>query len=474
MIPDRILVPLIVASALFMETLDATVLSTALPAIAADFGESPINLKLALTSYLLSLAVFIPASGWLADRFGARLVFRVALIIFTLASIACGLSESIGELVAARVVQGIGGAMMVPVGRLVILRTVKKSELVSAFAWFAVPALVGPVMGPPLGGFITTYFEWRWIFWINVPVGIAGIVLATIFFPAIKRGLRERFDAIGFLLVAVGLASLVTALTSIGLGVLPTGLVWPLLVVGIASLAGFVWHSRRVDNPILDLNLLKLPTYRASIAGSLLFRIGVGATPFLLPLMLQLGFGKTPFESGAITFVIALGALTMKFLAVPILRRFGFKPVLVTTALLAGVFTALPGAFTLLTPLALMLGVLLISGFFRSLQFTSLNSIAYDEVPPESMSRASAMSSVVQQLALTIGISVAAIALSLTSGGEEITRGDFVIPFIVIGIFAGLSAIVYWQLPTGAGEEISGHRRRVVTDAQIVELQDRD
>ena len=455
-----------------METLDATVLATALPAIAADFGESPINLKLALTSYLLSLAVFIPASGWVADRFGVRNVFRAALIVFTLASIACGLSGSMGELVAARVAQGIGGAMMVPVGRLVILRSVKKSELVGAFAWFTVPALIGPVMGPPLGGFITTFFDWRWIFWINVPVGVAGVVLSTIFFPAIHSAVRERFDGLGFLLAAGGLASFVTGSTSIGLGVLPTALVVTLLVVGVSMLAGYVWHSRRIANPIVDLRLLKLPTFRASIAGGLLFRIGVGATPFLLPLMLQLGFGKTPFESGAITFVIAIGAIAMKFLAAPILRRFGFKPVLVLTALVGGLFTALPAAFTPLTPLAIILGVLVISGFFRSLQFTSLNSIAYDEVPPERISRASAMSSVAQQLALSIGISIAAIALSVTSGGETIARADFVVPFIIIGIISGLAALAYWRLPVGAGAEISGHRRKVLTETQVVEVPD--
>lgn len=474
MIPNRILLPLIVASALFMETLDATVLSTALPAIAADFGESPINLKLALTSYLLSLAVFIPASGWVADRFGVRFVFRAALIIFTLASIACGLSNSIGELVAARVVQGIGGAMMVPVGRLVILRSVKKSELVSAFAWFTIPALIGPVMGPPLGGFITTYFDWRWIFWINVPVGIIGVVLATIFFPDIRGETRERFDGLGFFLVGVGLATFVTGSTTIGLGVLPTPVVVTLLVVGGSLLGAYVWHSLRVTSPIIDLRLLRLHTFRASIVGGFLFRLGVGALPFLLPLMLQLAFGMTPFESGAVTFVMAIGAIAMKFLAVPILRRFGFKAVLIASAVITGLFTAAPALFTLSTPIAVMLGVLMVGGFVRSLQFTSLNSIAYDEVPSDRVSRASAMTSVGQQLSMSIGISVAAISLSLTSGGgEDIVRGDFVIPFIIIGLIGAMAALAYWRLPADAGEEISGHRRQVMTETDVVEVPDR-
>jgi len=471
MIPDRILLPLIVASALFMETLDATVLSTALPAIAADFGESPITLKLALTSYLLSLAVFIPASGWIADRFGVRLVFRLALGIFTLSSIACGLSDSIGQLVAARVCQGIGGAMMVPVGRMVILRSVKKSELVSAFAWLTVPALIGPVLGPPLGGFITTYFEWRWIFWINVPVGILGFVLATIFFPDIRGEKRERFDGPGWFLVGVGLATFVTGSTSIGLGVLPYPVVIALLAVGATLLVLYVRHSRRTANPILDLGLLRYATFRASIAGGLLFRIGAGATPFLLPLMLQLAFGMTPFESGLVTFVVAIGAIAMKFLAVPILRRFGFKAVLITTALVSGAFTAAPAAFAVGTPVAVMVAVFLVGGFFRSLQFTGINSIAYDEVPTDGISRASALSSVMQQLAMSIGISVAAITLTATSGGgDEIVRGDFVVPFIVIGLICAASALVYRRLPAGAGSEISGHRRRLIAETELAEV----
>jgi len=473
MIPDRILLPLIVASALFMETLDATVLSTALPAIAEDLGESPIDLKLALTSYLLSLAVFIPASGWIADRLGVRLVFRVALLVFTAASIACGFSNSIEQLVGWRIVQGIGGAMMVPVGRLIILRSVQKSELVSAFAWFTVPALLGPVMGPPLGGFITTYFDWRWVFWINVPVGALGIVLATIYFPDIRGAARERFDGVGFFLVGVGLATFVTGSTSIGIGVLPNWLVITLLIVGVVLLFAYWRHSIRTANPILDLKLLRLTTFRAAITGGLLFRIGVGATPFLLPLMLQLTFAMSPFESGMVTFVMAIGAIAMKFLAIPILRRFGFKSVLITTALIAGVFTAVPAAFEVGTPVIVMVGVLLVGGFFRSLQFTSLNSMAFDEVPAERMSRATAMTSVMQQLGMSIGISVAAMALTFTSGGEEVVRSDFIGPFLLIGAIGSLAALAYWRLPHDAGHEISGHRQPVATDARTMGMPER-
>ncbi len=470
MIPDRILLPLIVASALFMETLDSTVLSTSLPAIAADFGESPIALKLALTSYLLSLAVFIPASGWVADRFGARLVFRLALFIFIAASVACGLSNSIGEIVAARVAQGIGGAMMVPVGRMVILRSVKKSELVGALAWLTVPALIGPMLGPPLGGFITTYWDWRWIFWINVPVGILGIVLATLYFPDIRGEKRERFDTRGFFLAGVGLAAFVTGSTTIGLDVVPLPWVAALLVIGVALLAAYVRHSRRVANPILDLRLLRLTTFRIGISGGLLFRIGVGALPFLLPLLLQLAFGMTAFQSGLITLASAAGAMAMKFIAAPILRRFGFKRVLIASALIGAGFSLVLTSFSAATPVAVMVAVLLVGGFFRSLQFTSVNSMAYDEVPAERMGRASAMASMAQQLGLSIGISVAAMTLNATSGGGDIVRADFVIPFVVIALIAASAILIYRRLPADAGEEMSGHRRAVITDPEVIEM----
>jgi EmrB/QacA subfamily drug resistance transporter len=458
--PDRILLPLIVACALFMENLDSTVLSTALPAIAADFGANPIHLKLALTSYLLALAVFIPASGWLADRYGARAIFRLAILVFTLGSIACGLSSSIPEIVAARVVQGIGGSMMMPVGRLVILRSIPKHELVGSLAWLTIPALLGPVLGPPVGGFITTYFEWRWIFWINVPVGILGIVLATLYLPDIRGEERPPFDGIGFVLSALGLALFITGSTTLGLQLIPNAYVLAILAAGTILLALYILRSRRMANPIIDLSLLRIPTMGTSVLGTLLFRIGVGATPFLLPLMLQIGFGMTPFQSGMITFAAAIGAIAMKVAAPPILRRFGFRRVLIVNAVLAGVFVMLPAAFTPATPVAVMTGLLLIGGFFRSLQFTSVNALAFSDVPQERMSRATTLTSVAQQLSLSIGISIGAIALELTvhaSGGSAIGAADFVPAFLVVGGLAALSAIPFAFLARDAGREVSGH-----------------
>jgi EmrB/QacA subfamily drug resistance transporter len=460
--PDRILVPLIVACALFMENLDSTVLSTALPAIAVDFGVSPIHLKLALTSYLLALAIFIPTSGWLADRFGARLVFRLAIATFTAGSIMCAFSHSIGAIVAGRIVQGVGGSMMVPVGRLVILRTVSKAELVASLAWLSVPGLLGPVLGPPLGGFITTYFDWPWIFWINVPVGILGLTLATLFIPDVRGGERVPFDTVGFVLSGLGLVALMTASTTFGLGLLPPALNVGLLVTGAVLVAGYVVHARRPGvAPIIDLTLLRITTFGRSLAAALLFRLGMGATPFLLPLLLQVGFGMTPFQSGSITFASAVGAIGMKFAAPPILRRFGFRRVLISNTFIAGFFISLPAVFTAATPVALMTGLLLVGGFFRSLQFTSVNSLAYADIPAARMSRATTLTSVAQQLSLSLSITVGATVLELSTyvSGTQLVAETFWPAFITIGIIAFLAIIPLWRLPPDAGDEVSGRGR---------------
>jgi EmrB/QacA subfamily drug resistance transporter len=457
--PDRILIPLIVACALFMQNLDSTVISTALPAIAEDFGSSPIHLKLALTSYLLTLAVFLPASGWLADRLGARLVFRAAILVFTLGSILCGFSNSIAMLVASRIVQGIGGSMMVPVGRLVVLRTVSKAELVAALAWLTVPGLVGPVVGPPVGGFLTTYASWQWIFWINIPVGIVGFILASIFIPDARMSNRIRFDLIGLLLSGLGLATFMAGSTTLGLNLFPVVLDAGLIVIGAALLIAYVIHSRRIAHPILDLALFRIPTFLHSTTGAFLFRIGMGATPFLLPLLLQLGFGMTPFQSGSITFASAAGALAMKFAAPPILRRFGFRRALIVNTFISTFFIALPAAFTASTPAILMTALLLIGGFFRSLQFTAINALSYADISAEQMSQATTMTAVAQQISLSLGISIGAISLELAAeaNGGAITASIFWPAFLVIGVFTLLSLVPFRQLASDAGREVSGH-----------------
>ncbi|HBF61546.1 MAG TPA: MFS transporter [Methyloceanibacter sp.] len=454
----RYFITLIVSVALFMETMDSTIIATSLPAIAADLGEDPIALKLALTSYLLSLAVFIPISGWMADRFGARTVFRAAIVVFTLGSLACGFATSLLDFILFRVVQGIGGAMMVPVGRLVILRSVPKEELISALAWLTVPALMGPVIGPPLGGFITTVFDWRWIFWINIPVGLLGIYLASRFIENFRADKVPPLDLKGFFLSGIGLAGLAFGFTIIGQPLFPPWVVVSLLTVGAVSCTLYVRHALSIPAPLLDLRLLKIDTFFANIAGGFLFRIGVGATPFLLPLYFQLGFGMNPLQSGLLTFSIAIGAVAMKTAAAPILRRFGYKPVLVWNALITAAFIAVCALFTAATPQALILATLLVGGFFRSLEFTAINTIAYADIGEHEMSKATSFASVSQQLSMSAGVAVGALVLELQRMGREsheVLASDFPLAFLIVGACAASSALIFLRLPKDAGSSLS-------------------
>ena len=454
-----VLTAFIIATALFMENMDGTVISTSLPAIALDLHQDPIVLKLALTSYMLTLAVFIPASGWVADRFGARTVFCSAIVIFTLGSILCGASSSLSTLIAARVFQGLGGAMMVPVGRLVLLRSTAKSDLVSAMAYLTVPALIGPVAGPPLGGFITTYFHWRWIFWINVPIGILGVLLSLRFIQNLREQAVPRFDFKGFVLSGVGLLSLISGLSMIGRGIAPYWLVAAMIAIGALSLAAYVRHANATAGAILDLKLLKIPTFFAGVVGGFIFRIGIGAMPFLLPLLLQVGFGLTPFASGSLTFATAAGALMMKFTASTALRWFGFRQTLIINCLISGTFLAVCALFTPSTPHWLLLLTLLTGGFFRSLQFTALNAISYADVDSPQMSRATSFASVSQQMSGAVGVAVAAIcveAIQFGFGDSELMARDLSLAFVLVAIVSSLSVFIFAQLKPDAGAAVSG------------------
>ncbi len=455
------LIPLIVATALFMENMDSTVIATSLPAIAADIGTSPLTLKLAITSYLLSLAVFIPASGWTADRFGARMVFSLAVAVFMIGSIGCALSTSVNHFVIARILQGAGGAMMTPVGRLVLLRSIDKSALVNAMAWVTVPALVGPVIGPPLGGFITTYFSWHWIFLINIPIGLLGIFMALRYIDPIRSEDPERFDLYGLVLAGIGLGGIAFGLSVAGLNLLPWTVVVALVAVGSISMTLYVIHARRTGSPVLDFSLLRLPTLRASIIGGFLFRLGIGALPFLLPLLMQVGFGLSPFQSGLVTFSSAVGAMGMKTLAARIIRTFGFRNIMVINAIVSSLFLAASALFTVATPLLLIMIILVVGGFFRSLQFTAINTVAYAEVEPAQMSRATTLVSVNQQLAISAGVAVGAFCVETTMmvrHVSELTAAEFPPAFIVVAIISAVSAYFFWQMPDDAGHEISGRK----------------
>jgi EmrB/QacA subfamily drug resistance transporter len=456
---DR-LVPLIVAVALFMENMDSTVIATSLPAIANDIGTNPLALKLAVTSYLLSLAVFIPMSGWTADHFGARKVFASAIAVFVAGSIGCALSGSLTDFVVARIVQGVGGAMMTPVGRLVLLRTVDKRALVDAMALVAMPAMIGPITGPPLGGFITTYASWHWIFIINVPIGLLGIVLVLRYIEDVRIAMRDPFDLVGMVLAAISVAGLAFGCSVLGVGLVPWPLAAVLIAIGAVTFIFYLRHARKVPAPVLDFSLLALPTFRASLIGGFLFRMGIGALPFLLPLLLQVGFNYTPFQSGLTTFSSTVGAFTMKTLASRILKRFGFRPVLVVNAVVSAIFLAACAWFSATTPFVLMFAILLVGGFFRSLQFTSTNVLAYAQVDERRMSRATALTAVGQQLSLSAGVALGGATVELTvwdKAAATITANDFPPAFLLIAVISAVSALIFARLPPDAGAELA-HR----------------
>jgi EmrB/QacA subfamily drug resistance transporter len=458
--PNRI-IPLVVAAALFMEHIDSTVIATSIPAIAADLGTNPVSLKLAFTTYLLSLTVFLPLSGWLADRFGARVIFRIAIVIFTIASVGCGFAPNLTWLVVLRGLQGVGGAMMVPVARIIMIRTVPKSELVNAMAWLTIPALMGPFIGPPLGGFITTFFSWHWIFWINVPFGILAFTVATLYMPNHREERVGPLDFKGFVFAGLGLAATVFGLTVLGRGFLPLATTIALIGFGILCLMTYVRHARVVENPILALPLFAIDTLRISIVGGLYYRIAVGAVPFLLPLMLQIGFGLTAFQSGLITCASAIGALAMKFGAGRMLKQFGYRNLLLVNGVISCGFMGSIGLFTPTWPVLLMSIILLLGGLTRSMQFTALNSIAYAEVTSAQVSKANGLYTVAQQLATALGVAVAATVLDLSllwRGAAVLANSDFANAFFVVAALGLISILLFAKLPQNAGANLSGQR----------------
>lgn len=455
------LLTLVVATALFLESLVSTVIATSLAAMAVDLQVDPITLKLAFTAYFVALAIFIPISGWCADRFGAKTVFRAAIAVFTLASIGCALAWDLSSLVAGRFLQGVGGAMMLPVGRLILLRAVPRHEMIRAMAWMSIPALFAPVMGPPVGGFITTFYHWRGIFWLNVPVGIIAFLLATWVVPQVRSESVRPLDVKGFGLTGVGLSLAIFGITLAGSSTREMLWAAAMTAAGVALLALYVRHARRTEHPIIELRLLAVPSFRISMRAGVLFRISTGAIPFLLPLMLQVGFGMNAFESGSLTFASAVGAMFMKIAAAPILRRYGFRDVLVLNALLSSVLLGVCALFTSATPAVLIIAVLLIGGFFRSLQFTSLNTLSYADIPRDQLSLATSFVNVVQQLALSAGVALAAgvlDALRVADGRTELVARDFSISFVLISLIAAASTAMCLALRPDAGSDVSGHR----------------
>ncbi|MBB5687745.1 MFS transporter [Sphingobium boeckii] len=454
---DYRLIALIIASALFMENLDATVLTTALPTLARDFGVTPPAVSVTVTAYLLALAVFVPVSGYMADRFGARNVFRSAILIFMAGSLVCALAPSLLTIAVARFVQGMGGAMMVPVGRLVLLRSVEKNEFVASQAWLLMPGLLGTILGPPVGGFIVTFLDWRWIFWINLPIGAVGIYLIGRFIPELRSSTSRRFDGTGFVVSGLALSALMFGFELAGPAHEPH-LGWPLILLGAVMVVVYLWHSSRSSDPILDLSLLRIPTFRLAMIGGSLTRITQGAQPYLLSLMMQLGFGFTAFQSGAITLATALGTFAMKSQVVRILRHLGFRNGLVLMGLLGGCTYAACGFFQPGWPVSAMFCVLVLAGFFMSFQFTAYNTIAYDEIPADRMSSATSFYSTFQQLTLSLGICTAATVLQLMAareGSEDPDFTDFSLAFWVVTGISLCSFFANIRFHPQAGAELA-------------------
>ena len=455
------LVALLVAGAFFMENLDGTVIATALPQMAQTFGASPVDLNMGMTAYMLTLAVFIPVSGWVADRVGARTVFASAIGLFTVASVLCGLSNGLWEFTAARVLQGMGGALMVPVGRLVVLRITEKKNLVHAIAVITWPGLAAPVIGPPVGGFITTYASWRWIFYLNVPLGIIGIALAWLWIKN-ERGHGRRFDWLGFVLAGSACTSIMYSLELLG----QQDVRWTTagLFFGYGILAGGagVWHMLRTPHPLIQFDVLKQRTFAIVIWGGSLFRLAISVSPFLLPLMFQIAFGLSAFQSGLLVLAMFAGNLFMKAATTPILRRFGFQRVLVVNGLITA---ALIASFTMLTPTlpkVLMIALLFAHGLSRSMQFTSISTLAFVDIPQAQMGSANSFFTVMTQMSMGMGVAFGAVTLRLAAwwhGGLSTTPtlSDFHVAFGLVSIVALLAVADCLTLAPHAGAEVSGH-----------------
>ncbi|HVM98588.1 MAG TPA: MFS transporter [Caulobacteraceae bacterium] len=462
--PFSSLVPAIIGAANLMQTLSATVIANALPAMAITLRQSPVSLNTTITIYLLALAVFLPVSGWAADRFGAKRVFLIAIGLYAASCAACGFANNLPELLIARFAEGAAGALMGPVGRLVLLRTTPKHDLVRAMSVLTMPSLLGPVIGPPIGGFIVTYISWRWIFFLNLPIAVMGLILVTRYIKDIKEEDAGPLDWMGMVLTGLGLAAVVFGFENLGRNNLPAFVPYALLGVGLALLGVYAAYARRTPHAILDLKLFRIPTFFASIVGGTFMRMGVGATPFLLALLLQVAFGLSPFQAGMMTFASAAAALVMKTSAPPILARFGFKRTLSVNAVIVGLSFMAYAVLTRQTPHWIIYAILLTGGFFRSLQFTALNGLGFADIDQPQMSRASTMSAMGQRLAQSIGIGFAATLLRLFQGQQHarhVTVETIAPAFLIIGAVALISAGFFVALPSDAGEALHGGPRRV-------------
>jgi EmrB/QacA subfamily drug resistance transporter len=454
------LLPWLVAVAFFMESLDTTILNTAVPAIARALNVAPLSMKSVLASYTLSLAVFIPISGWMADRFGTRRVFASAIGLFTIGSFLCGISSDIHLLVACRILQGCGGAMMVPVGRLTLVRTFAKSELIRAMSFVAIPGLIGPMLGPIAGGLIVAYFHWRVIFFVNLPIGLAGLYMVYLHLPDYREEHTHPLDVIGLILFGSGVALLSYVLEIFGEHTLSAREILGLLVLSILLLAGYGLHAARTTFPLLPLALFRIRTFRGSVSGSFFTRLGIGGIPFLFPLLYQVGLGFTPIQSGLLMMPQAIAAMSLKLTMPRILARFGYRGVLVSNTLILGLLIAFFATIGVGTPVWLIVAQVFCFGFFTSLQYTSMNTLVYADVTEEQTSSASSIASTMQQMSISFGVATASLATAFfipdrfRSNAPEMIHGIHH-AFLVLGLLTVLSTIVFRGLKSGDGDNVS-------------------
>ncbi|HUC12116.1 MAG TPA: MFS transporter [Stellaceae bacterium] len=454
-----IVIALIVGCVFFMEGLDSTMVAVSIPAMARSLGQNPLRLNLVIATYLLSLAVFIPVSGWIADRLGTRIVFCSAIAIFTTGSALCGLAPSLPVLLAMRVIQGFGGAMMTPVGRLILLRSFPRSDLVSAMNWMTIPAMIGPTAGPIVGGFVTSWFSWRAIFFLNLPIGLLGLVLALRLFENFRAPAPVRFDIRGFLICGAGLALLEVAIENLGRPIIPGALGAAFFPAALMMLALYGWHARRCQDPVLDLGLLHIRTFRIGTLTGGFCRIGLDAVPFLLPLLFQLGFGLSAVQSGLLTFSSSVGAMAVRTLAGPLLRLFGFRRLLAGTASIAAAVTAACGLLRADTPVWLIVALVLLSGCVRSVQYLALNTVSYADMPATLLSKGTSVAGVAQQVARGFGVAVAAALLAVIAGPTRVTVADFRLAFFLVGLIPLVAAFGFLRLTPSDGATVSGHIR---------------
>jgi EmrB/QacA subfamily drug resistance transporter len=457
------LLPWLVAVAFFMESLDTTILNTAVPAIAAALKVAPLSMKSVLASYTLSLAVFIPISGWMADRFGTRRVFASAIGIFTLGSFLCGISSNIHILVACRILQGCGGAMMVPVGRLTLVRTFAKSELVRAMSFVAIPGLVGPMLGPIAGGLIVAYFHWRVIFFVNIPIGLAGLYMVYLYLPDYREEHSNPLDVAGLLLFGSGIGLLSYVLEVFGEHTLDGSEILAMLAVSALLLATYGFRAAKTKFPLLRLSLFRIRTFRSAVSGSFFTRLGIGGIPFLFPLLYQVGLGLTPIQSGMLMMPQAVAAMSLKMTMPVILARVGYRGVLISNTVILGLLIVLFATIGVGTPVWLIVIQVFCFGFFTSLQYTSMNTLVYADVTEEQTSSASTIASTMQQMSISFGVASASLTTAFFipdrfhSSAPEMIHGIHR-AFLVLGALTVFSTIIFRELKSGDGDSVSQHK----------------